>query len=216
MRNKQIPIGLALIAVFLAAVIAAGVTVAQFGLNRINQAFDSLDPQSGIILGTSAIVALLCSALIGRSIGTAKKREIDSHVHSERAALYEALMASLVVLVSEASRGGRNGTGDLSAVEKALFLRGSVSVNNQYRAILRLVSETRADEKVLRSQITKFLIALRQDCGQATHGLENEDWSNLVHFPALQVASERTSGTQAEHFAGADAAPPAHRLSPRG
>ena len=70
-------------------------------------------------------------------------------------------MESLGVLVSEESNGGRNGTGDLFAVEKALFLRGSVAVNNEYRALLRLLSDPGADEKVLRSQITKFLLALR-------------------------------------------------------
>ena len=114
---------------------------------------------------------------------SAKQREIDSRLHSERAALYHALMESLGVLVSEESTGGRNGTGDLFAVEKALFLRGSVAVNNEYRALLRLLSDPGADEKVLRSQITKFLLALRRDCGQSTYGLESEDWSDLVRFP---------------------------------
>ena len=68
MKKNEMVIGLALLAVFLAALIAVGVAVAQSGLNRINQAFDSLDPQTGIVLGVSAIVALLCSALIGRAI----------------------------------------------------------------------------------------------------------------------------------------------------
>ena len=104
-----------------------------------------------------------------------------------------ALMESLGVLVSEESTGGRNGTGDLFAVEKALFLRGSVAVNNEYRALLRLLSDPGADEKVLRSQITRFLLALRRDCGQSTYGLESEDWSDLVRFPSRQVASERNA-----------------------
>jgi hypothetical protein len=75
----------AFLTVFLVALIAAGVAIARFGLSRINQAFDSLDPQTGIVLGVSAIVALLCSALIGRAIRSAKQREIDGHLHSERA-----------------------------------------------------------------------------------------------------------------------------------
>ena len=78
---------------------------------------------------------------------SAKQREIDSRVHSERVALYHALMESLGVLGSEGSNGGRNGTGDLFAVEKALFLRGSVAVNNEYRALLRPLSDPGADEK---------------------------------------------------------------------
>ena len=215
MKKNEIVIGIAFVAVFLAALIAVGVAVAQFGLSRINQAFDSLDPETGIVLGVSAIVALLCSALIGCAIRSAEQREIDSHVRSERAALFQALMDSLGVLVSENSTGGRNGTGDLFAVEKALFLRGSVAVNNEYRALLRLLSDREADEKILRSQIARFLLALRRDCGQATYGLESEDWSDLVCFPSRQVESEQNAGTPPPHFAGVDAAPPTHRLSPR-
>jgi hypothetical protein len=216
MKKNEMAIGLALLAVFLAALIAAGVAVTRSSLDRINQAFESLDPQTGIVLGVSAVIALLCSALIGRAIGSAKQREIDSHLRSERVALYHALMESLGVLVSEESNGGRNGTVDLFAVEKALFLRGSVAVNNEYRALLRLLSDRGADEKVLRSQITRFLLALRRDCGQSPYGLEGEDWSDLVCFPSRQVASEQDAGTPPPHFAGVDAAPPTHRLSPRG
>ena len=98
-------------------------------------------------------------------------------------------MESLVVLVSEKSTGGRNGTGDLFAVEKALFLRGSMAVNNEYRALLRLWSNPAADEKVLRSQLTRFLLALRRDCGQPTYGLETEDWSDLVGVPVAASCS---------------------------
>ena len=98
------------------------------------------------------------------------QREIDSHLHSERAALYQALMESIVALVREGSSGGRNGTGELSAVEKTLFLQGSVIVNNQYRALLRLLADPGAHEKVLANQITRFLLALRRDCGQSTYG----------------------------------------------
>jgi hypothetical protein len=154
--------------------------------------------------------------LIGRAIGSAKQREIDSHVYSERAAIYQALTESLGVLVSEGSNGGRNGTGDLFAVEKTLFLRGSVAVNNEYRALLRLLFDPGADAKILRSQITRFLIALRRDCGQSTYALESEDWSDLVRFPSRQVASERNGDCPPPHFPGARAAPPTHRLSPRG
>jgi hypothetical protein len=60
-------IGLALLAVFLAALIALGAAVAQFGLSRINPAFDGLEAQAGIVLGVSAIVALLFAAVIGRA-----------------------------------------------------------------------------------------------------------------------------------------------------
>ena len=161
----------------------------------------------------SAIVALLCSALIGRAIRSAKQREIDSHLRSERVALYHALIESLGVLVSDESNGGRNGTVDLFAVEKALFLRGSVAVNNEYRALLRLLSEPEADEKVLKSEIARFLLALRRDCGQSTNGLESEDWSDLVRFPSRQVAPERNADSPPPHFTGVDAAPPTHRLS---
>jgi len=216
MKKNEMAIGLALLAVFLAALIAVGVAVAQSSLNRINQAFDSLEPQTGIVLGVTTIVALLSSAVIGRAIRSAKQREIDSHLHSERTAIFQALMESLGVLVSEGSNGGRNGTGDLFSVEKALFLRGSVAVNNEYRALLRLLSDRGADEKVLRSQITRFLLALRRDCGQSNYGLESEDWSDLVRFPSRQVASERNGDCPPPHFPGARAAPPTHRLSPRG
>jgi hypothetical protein len=216
MRKNEIPIGLALIAVFLVALTAAGVAIARFGLSSIHQAFDGLDPQTGVVLGVSAIVALLCSAVIGRAIRSAKQREIDSHVRSERAALLQALMDSLGVLVSEGSTGGRNGTVDLFAVEKALFLRGSVAVNNEYRALLQLLCDRRADEKALRSQITRFLLALRRDCGQSTHGLESEDWSDLVRLPWRQAASERNADFPPPHFTGVDAVPPTHSLSPRG
>jgi hypothetical protein len=140
-EKNEMVISLALLAVFLVALIAAGVTVARFSLSRINQAFDGLDPQTSIVLGVSATVALLCSALIGRAIHSAKQREIDSRVHSDRVAQYQALMESLGVLVSEESTSGRNGTVDLFALEKALFLRGSVAVNNEYRALLRLMSD---------------------------------------------------------------------------
>jgi hypothetical protein len=216
MKKNEVVIGLGFLTVFLVALIAAGVAIARFGLSRINQAFDSLDPQTGIVLGVSAIVALLCSALIGRAIGSAKRREIDSHVHSELAALYQALMESLVVHACEGSTGGRDGTDDLFAVEKALFLRGSVAVNNEYRELSRLLSDAAADEKVLRSQITKFLLAMRRDCGQSTYGLENEDWSDLVGLPSRQVVSKANSDSRSPHFIAADAAPPTHRFSPRG
>ena len=135
---------------------------------------------------------------------------------SERAALYQALMESLGVLVSEGCTGGRNGTVDLFAVEKALFLRGSVAVNNEYRELSRLLSDPRADGKVLQSQITEFLLAMRRDCGQSTYGLENKDWSDLVRFLPRRVAPERDAVSPPGHFTGADAVPPTHRLSPRG
>jgi hypothetical protein len=124
-------------------------------------------------------------------------------------------MELLGVLGSEGSNGGRNGTGDLFAVEKALYLRGSVAVNNEYRALLRLWSDPGADEKVLKSEIARFLLALRRDCGQSTYGLESEDWSDLVRFPSRQVAPERNADSPPPHFTGVDAAPPTHRLSPR-
>jgi hypothetical protein len=216
MKKNEMIISLALLPVFLAALIASGIAVAQFGLNRVNQAFDGLDSQTGVVLGVSAIVALVCSALIGRAIRSAKQREIDSRLHSERAALYQALIESLALLVSENSTSSRDGTSDLFAVEKALFLRGSVAVNNEYRALLQLLSDPRADEKLLRSQITGFLLALRRDCGQSTYGLESEDWSDLVRFPSRQVAPERNGDCPPPHFASARAAPPTHRLSTRG
>ena len=191
MRKNQILIRLALVGAFFAASTVAGVTVARFGVSRINQIFDGLDPQISIVLGATALVALLCSALIGRAIRSAKQPEIDSHARSERVALYHALMESLGTVVSDESTGGRNGTGDLLAVEQAFFLRGSVAVNNEYRALLRLWSNRGADEKLLQSQITRFLLALRRDCGQSTYRLESEDWSDLVGVPSRQVASER-------------------------
>jgi hypothetical protein len=70
-------------------------------------------------------------------------------------------------------------------MEKALFLRGSVAVNNEYRALAQLLSDPGADEKVLRRQVTRFLLALRRDCGQSTYGLETEDWSDLVGIPSV-------------------------------
>ena len=143
---------------------------------------------------------------------------MQSHLHSERAVLYQALMESLVVRVSEGSTGGRNGTGGLLGVEKALFLRGSVAANNEYRGLLRLLSDPGADEKVLRSHITRFLLALRRDCGQSAYGLENKDWSDLVQFPfsSEHVSPDRTTASHPTSYHGVDAAPPTHRLSPRG
>jgi len=87
MRKYKTSIGLAFLAVFLAGLTAAGLVVARFGLSRINQAFDGLDSQTSVALAVSAIVAFICSAWIGRAIGSAKQREIDSRVHSERAAI---------------------------------------------------------------------------------------------------------------------------------
>jgi hypothetical protein len=216
MKKHEMVIGLAFLTVLLAALVAAAVAVARFGLNRIEHAFDSLDPETGIVLGVSATVAILCSALIGRAIRSMKQCEIDSRAVAERVALYQALMEPLEMLISEEPAGGRNGTGDLFAVEKALFLRGSVAVNNEYRALLQLLSNPGADEKVLRSQITKFLLALRRDCGQPTNGMEGEDWSDLVRFPSRLVASEQNASSRPAHFTGADSAPPTHRLSPSG
>jgi hypothetical protein len=215
MRKNETLTGFAFVAVFLAALIATVVAVARFGVSRINQAFNSLDPQTGVVLGVSAIVALLCSALIGRAVRSAKQSEIDSRVHSERVALYHALMESLAVLASERFTGDRDGTGDLLAVERALFLRSCATVNKEYRALSRLLSDLGSDEKLLRSEISKFLIVLRRDCGQSTYGLESEDWSDLVRFPSRQVAPERNADSPTQHFPGADATPSIH-LSPRG
>ena len=46
----------------------------------------------------TTIVALLSAAVIGRAIRSAKQREIDSHLPSERAAIFQALMGSLGVV----------------------------------------------------------------------------------------------------------------------
>jgi hypothetical protein len=101
-------------------------------------------------------------------------------------------------------------------VERALFLRGSVAVNNELpRALLRLWWNAEADEKVLRGQVTRFVLALRRDCGQSTFGLESEDWSDLLDIPSSSVASEQNAGTPPRHFKGIHAAPPTHRLSRR-
>jgi hypothetical protein len=175
-----------------------------------------VDPQTAIVLGVGTILALLCSALVGRAIHSAKQREIDSRLQSERAALYQELMELLTVRVSEGPIDGRNGMDDLFAVEKALFLRGSVAVNKECRALLKLLSGPGADEKVLRSQITKLLLALRRDCGQSAYGLESEDWSHLLGFPPVKNTSQQNARTTPAALTNANAASPAHSLSPRG
>lgn len=101
-------------------------------------------------------------------------------------------------------------------MEKALFLRSSVPVNSEYRALLRLWCNAEADEKALRSQVTRFLLALRRDCGQSTYGLKNEDWSDLVVSRRVKLLLNEMQIPPTQHFPGADAAPPTHRLSPRG
>jgi hypothetical protein len=217
MKKHDMVIGLAFLTVLLTVLLAVAVAVTQFGLSRVKHACDSLDPQTGIVLGVSGTVAILCSALIGHAIRSMKQREIDSRILGERVALYQALMESFEMLLSEEEpAGGRNGTDDLIAVEKGLFLRGNVTVNNEYRALLRLLSNPGADEKVLRSQITKLLLALRRDCGQPTKGMEGKDWSDLLRFASRLAASERSADSRPAHFTGADSAPPTHRLSPLG
>jgi hypothetical protein len=200
MKKSEIIFGLAFFTLFLGALIVVGLTVAQFGLNRIKQALDGLDSQTGIVLGVSAIVAFLCSALIGGAIRSAKRREVESHLHNERVALYHAIIESLVVLVSETSACSLNGRAELLLLENALFLRGSVTVNNEYRVLLRLLSDPGVDEKDLRTQISRFLVALRRDCGQSASGLAGQDWSELLLFPARQVASERSAGSAPAQF----------------
>jgi hypothetical protein len=59
------------------------------------------------------------------AVGSAKQREIDRHLRSERLALDYVPMESLGVLVSEGATGGQNGVTDLFAVEVRLLIRNT-------------------------------------------------------------------------------------------
>jgi hypothetical protein len=75
-----------------------------------------------------------------------------------------------------------------------------VAVNSEYRALLRLWCNAEADEKALRSQVTRFLLALRRDCGQSTFGLEGETWSADDEIPRQKFSLEASDRDQFEKY----------------
>lgn len=193
-------------AVLITAVIAAMVGAVVFGLSKIQHIFDGLDPQAGMILGVSAAVLFLCSALIAAAIRAAGRRDARIWRHNERARIYQALLDTLVIRVDDV-------TGAALPLARTLFLIGSAPVLKEYRTLVQMLSAGNDGDERLRKQVNRLMLAMRRDAGESTFGLENEDWSGWLQNPAPYKASQGTNGAASTQ--PPDFAPPAQRLSPR-
>lgn len=202
MKRSELFIG----AVLISAVIAATVVAVKFGLGKIRHIFDGLDPQPGIILGVSAGVLFLCSALIAAAIRAAGRRENAHWRQSERARIYQALLDTLAIRADDV-------TGAALPLTRTLFLIGNAPVLKEYRTLVQMLSAGNTGDERLRKQVNRLMLAMRRDAGESTFGFENEDWSGWPQTPAPYKASQGTNGAASTQ--PPDFAPPAQRLSPR-
>jgi|ERR1700674_529549 len=195
-------------AVLISAVIGATVAAVKLGLGKIQHIFDGLDPQPGIILGVSAAVLFLCSALIAAAIRAAGRRDARISRHNERARIYQALLNTLAIRTDDL-------TGAALPLTRALFLIGSAPVLKEYRTLAQMLAGRNAAEERVRNQINRLMFAMRGDVGESTFGFENEDWSGWPQGPATYKTSQRTNDAAATEPPDFDFAEPAHHLSPR-
>lgn len=203
MKKTRIAMAVIVITAIIAFILIALVSGIGFILERLRWVLGALDPQVGIVLGVSSIVALLCAWLIAGAIRSAIRRNLDGRKHSQLAAGYQVLIKSLAEQLAvrpKARSTGMTGFVGLLTPEHTMFLHGDVAVNKEYRALMHLWCDPEADEEVVRSQITRLLLAMRRDCGSPTHGLEGEDWTFLLRTPpAIQEPPAKGSPVRANH-----------------
>jgi hypothetical protein len=193
-------------AVLMMALVAATIVAMKFGFGKIQHIFAGLDPQAGIILGVSAAVLFMCSALIAAAIRVAGRREARTWRHKERARLYRAFLDTLAIRADDLE-------GAASPLTSALFLLGSTRVLEEYRTLVHMLSGRDADDERLRKQVNRLMLAMRRDAGESTFGLENEDWLAWLKNGAPEKASQLTNDAAKPH--PPDFAEAAHsRLSP--
>jgi hypothetical protein len=195
-------------AVLITGLLAATVLAVKLGLGKIQHIFDGLEPQAGIILGVSAAVLLLCSALIAAAIRAAGRRDARIWRYNERARIHQALLDTLAMRRDDI-------TGPALPLIRTLFLIGSAPVLKEYRTLAQMLSAGNDGEERLRKQLNRLILAMRRDAGESTFGLENEDWLDWLQNPAPYKASRRTNDAPATEAPDFDFAVPAHRLSPR-
>ena len=183
MKKSGVVFSIALVVVLIGAVMMAF----KLGLGKIQGIFAGLDSQTGIVLGVSAAVVLLCSMSLAAAIRSAGRRESEHRRQSERARVYEALLETLADRTA-------NSRGEASSPARTLFLIGSVAVVKEYRALLTVLSAKDTDEAHVRTHVNRLLLAMRRDIGESTFGLEQEDWSDW-----LIAATNRISRKQEPH-----------------
>jgi hypothetical protein len=168
MKKTQMVATIIVITGIVALIIVAVIGGIRFGVGSIRRIFDSLDPQTGIILGVASLVGLLCAWILAAAIRSAKQREIENRTATQRASLYEAVLESLAARLS--------GSLDQPALKEALLLKASTPVLKEYRLLLSMLSDVNADHEQRKRQVNRLLLVMRRDCGLSTYGLENEDW----------------------------------------
>jgi hypothetical protein len=202
MKKTQTVATVIVITSMVALIIVVVIGGIRFGVGSIRRIFDSLDPQTGIILSVACVVALLCTWISAAAIRSAKQREIQSRIATERVSVYQEVLESLVA---------RSSDHGLPAPEKALLLKASVPVLKEYRVLLSTLSDVNAGVQKIDQQVNRLVLAMRRDAGLSTHGLENEDWSHWLGNPA-SVPRVQDNGTMQKPRLGIQDGGVAHRL----
>ena len=207
-NKKQALVAVIMIA-SLALIVVVLISGIGFSLGRIRSIFDALDLQTGIILGVTSVVALLCGWLIAATIRSTKQREIEGRAAAERANLYEAVLESLAARLSRSSDGW-------PVRQEAMLLKASVPVLKEYRLLLGILSDADSGEEQVREQANRLLLVMRRDCGLSTYGLESENWFVCLKQPmTVKTVQGTNNGTSAQRPDFASTVP-VHRLSTHG
>jgi hypothetical protein len=204
MKKTQTVATIIVITGIVALIIVAVIGGIRFSVGSIRRIFDSLDPQTGIILGVACLVALLCAWIIAAAIRSAKQRGIQSRIGSERASLYEAVMEHLAARFAGSSNG-------LPTPEKALLFKASAPVLKEYRVLLSMLSDVNAEVGQISKQVNRLVLAMRRDAGLSTYGLANEDWSRWLRDPT-SIPRVQDNGTMQKPRLGVEGGGVAHRL----
>jgi hypothetical protein len=204
MKKTQTVATIIVITGMVALIIVAVISGIRFSVGSIRRIFDSLNPQASIILSVACVVALLCAWMIAAAIRSAKQREIQSRIATERVNLYKEVLESLP--------GRFSGSPERSPeLERAQFLKASAPVLKEYRLLLGMLSDVNAEVEQINHQVNRLLLAMRRDCGLSTYGLEKEDWSRWLRNPA-SIPHVRDNGTMRKPYLGVQDEGVAHRL----
>jgi hypothetical protein len=204
MKKTQTVAAIILITGIVALIIIALIGGIRFSVGSIRLIFGALDPQIGVILGVACLVALLCAWIIAAAVRSAKQREIQSRIATERVSLYKEVLESLQVRMS----GAPDRPPDLG---KALLLKASTPVLKEYRLLLSMLSDVNAEVGQINQQLNRLVLAMRRDSGLSTYGLENEDCSRWLRDPA-SIPRVPDNGTMRKPHLGVQSGGVAHRL----
>lgn len=178
MRNFSSVLAILLVLALLAAVVIGGYATLQFAITRLT----SLDPQVTTVTLAGVVTLLVIARTIASAIRWAKRKEAESRLQAQRAAVYERCIHQWTGLLQHRKTNpfeSESTTQAIAALNSALILWGSNRVLKEYAALYRLVRDGAWDDAGLPASIEKIVLYMRQDLEQSNVGIPTGD---LLHL----------------------------------